>query len=194
MIDLDFETRSAVDIKLGPWRYSEDKTTSILCFAYAFGGGKAHLWLPGDPMPIWVKDRLWELLGAASVRAHNAMFEKAVWRNVLVARYGWPDIPDGYWKCSAAKCAAHALPRALGPATVVMNTAVKKDDEGHRVMLKLSKPRKPTKNNPKFGTSQKTRHKIFRLCINTAKLTYFLKTALMKKYGIFLQENNRSGS
>lgn len=150
MIDLDFETRSAVDIKLGPWRYSEDKTTSILCFAYAFGGEKAYLWLPGDPMPVWVKDRLWELLGAPSVRAHNAMFEKAVWRNVLVARYGWPDIPDQYWKCSAAKCAAHALPRALGPATVVMNTVVKKDDEGHRVMLKLSKPRKPTKNNPKF--------------------------------------------
>lgn len=150
MIDVDFETRSKADIKMGPWRYTEDKSTTILCMAHVMDGGNPYLWLPGDSMPGWVKNRVWEMLGAGSIRAHNAMFEKAVWRNILVKRYGWPDIPDQYWKCSAAKCAAHALPRDLGRATVVMNTAVQKDEEGKRVMLKLSKPRKPTKNNPKL--------------------------------------------
>lgn len=147
MIDIDFETRSKIDIKMGPWRYSADKSTSILCMAYKIGDGVTKIWRPGDPMPDFVKHKLWEIL---EVRAHNAMFEKAVWRNILVKRYGWPDIPNDNWKCSAAKCASHSLPRDLDRACIVMDTAVKKDTEGKRVMMKLSKPRKATKHNSKL--------------------------------------------
>lgn len=147
MIDIDFETRSRVDIRMGPWRYASDKSTSVLVMAYKIGKAKTRLWLPGDPMPDFVKNQLWDLL---QVRAHNAMFEKAVWRMIMVKRYGWPDIPDSCWKCSAAKCAALSLPRSLDAACTVMDTEIKKDGEGTRVMMKLSKPRKPTKNNPKI--------------------------------------------
>lgn len=146
MIDIDFETRSAIDIKMGPWRYASDKSTSILCMGYKIGDAPRRIWRPGDDMPDFVKNRLWDFF---IVRAHNAMFEKAVWRQILVKRLGWPDIPAGVWKCSAAKCAAHALPRDLERACLVMNTAVQKDTEGKRIMMKLSKPRKPTKHNPK---------------------------------------------
>lgn len=149
MIDIDFETRSRVDIKMGPWRYAADKSTSILCMAHRIGSKMPGLWTPGDPMPAWVRNRVWEIFGPGCIIAHNAMFEKAIWREILVKLFGWPDIPDIYWKCSAAKCAAHALPRDLSRATAVVKTAVQKDDEGRRVMLKLAKPRKPTKNNPK---------------------------------------------
>lgn len=148
MIDIDFETFSKCDIKMGPWRYAEDPSTDVMCMAHKVCEKETALFLPGEAMPWWVKARLWETLGPESVRAHNAMFEKAIWQRICVEKWGWPSIPDQYWKCSAAKCAAHALPRDLGRATLVLNTAIKKDDEGRRIMLKLTKPRKPSKKNP----------------------------------------------
>lgn len=150
MIDLDFETFSKIDIRMGPWRYTEDKSTEILTLSFKVGLSSVARWRPGLPIPKWVKNRVWELFGEGCVIAHNAMFEKAVWRNILVKRFGWPDIPDEFWSCSAAKCAAHALPRDLEQACLVMDTTVKKDMAGKRSMLKLSKPRKPTKNNPEI--------------------------------------------
>lgn len=146
MIDIDFETRSKIDIKMGPWRYAADPSTSILCMAYKIEDGPVNLWLPGMPRPDFVTKEFWNFF---TVVAHNVGFEKAVWREICVKRYGWPDIPDEVWQCSAAKCAAHALPRDLKRACIAMNTDIKKDDEGYRVMRKLSAPRKPTKNNPK---------------------------------------------
>lgn len=146
MIDIDFETRSRVDIKMGPWRYASDPSTQIMCMAYKIGSRPTLIWTPGDPMPAFVQKRMWDVLG---IRAHNAMFERAVWSEICVKRFGWPEIDESQWSCSAAKCAAHSLPRDLQRACMVMNTEVQKDMSGKRVMLKLSKPRKETKNNAK---------------------------------------------
>lgn len=79
------------------------------------------------------------------VESHNAWFERGIWLNVLVPRHGWPTIAHAQWRCSAAKAAAHALPRKLEGACAALNLPVLKDQAGHKLMLKLSKPRKPRK-------------------------------------------------
>lgn len=53
-------------------------------------------------------------------------------------------LPPERWLCTAALAATHALPRKLEDVCTVLDLA-KKDMEGHRLMLKMSKPRKPTK-------------------------------------------------
>ena len=79
------------------------------------------------------------------VEAHNAFFERMIWKNVMVARHGWPEVPHKQWRCSAAKASTFSLPRALGAAGAAMGLSVQKDDVGRKLMLKMCKPRKPRK-------------------------------------------------
>lgn len=79
------------------------------------------------------------------VEAHNAFFEMSIWNNIMVPRFGWPKIPFRQWRCSAAKACNMNLPRALGNAGAALGLPIQKDEEGRRIMLKLSKPRNPTK-------------------------------------------------
>lgn len=108
--------------------------------------------------PKWVADIIGEqppsiqplfdwILKGGVVEAHNAMFERAIWRTICVGQFFWPDIPDVQWRCSAAKAASYSLPRALDKAGEVMRVDVRKDKEGHALMMKMCKPRKITKNN-----------------------------------------------
>ena len=79
------------------------------------------------------------------IEAHNVFFEYCIWLNVLQARYGWPAIPLRQWRCSAAKAAAHALPRSLEGAGDALKLLLVKDVEGAKVMKKMAKPRKSRK-------------------------------------------------
>ena len=144
-IHIDFETRSAVDLKKsGVWRYAEDASTSILCLAYKIDQGDIQLWVPGELNPP-------ELIAAIkerkTVKAYNVAFEQAIWKKILSPYFGFPDIPSDQWSCVAAKCAAQSLPRKLEDAAQALDLDQKKDISGKRVMLKLSKPRKLTKRN-----------------------------------------------
>lgn len=65
------------------------------------------------------------------------------------------EIPHSRWRCSAAKAAAVALPRKLEKACEALGLEHRKDMAGHRLMLKMSKPRKPTVNNPSIWHCKK---------------------------------------
>lgn len=80
------------------------------------------------------------------VEAHNAWFERGVWTNICVPKLGWAPIPQRSWRCSAAKAAAHSLPRGLGDATEVLQLDIRKDEEGAAIMKKMVKPRQPLKS------------------------------------------------
>jgi len=149
ILHIDFETRSAVDLtKAGVYRYAEDPSTDILCMAYAFDDDEPELWVPGDEVPISIVHHV-KALG--NLKAHNASFERIIWRDVLGPRYGFP-IPDmEQWYCSAAEAAAMGLPRHLGQLASVLKLDQQKDDSGHRLMLLLSKPRKPRKDEDPAG-------------------------------------------
>lgn len=144
MIYIDFETRSEVDIKKsGAWVYSLHPSTEILCLAvkYRDNSDPAIVYTDIEKMTRQTS-LLWQAIEeGAKVEAHNAFFEKAIWHNIMVKRYGWPEIKPEQWRCSASVAAYHALPRSLGGAGKILGLSTIKDDEGKRVMLQLSKPR-----------------------------------------------------
>jgi DNA polymerase len=77
--------------------------------------------------------------------AHNAFFEKAIWANIMRARYGWTIPSENAFRCSAAKVSSFALPRALEDAVNALNIEAPKDMAGNRIMQKVARPRKPRK-------------------------------------------------
>lgn len=141
MICIDFETRSEIDIKKsGSWVYSLHPTTDILCMAYKINNMPVQL---GNDMSTCyeLKDYLFDNPGSL-IEAHNAFFEKSIWQNIMVKRYGWPEIKPEQWRCSASVASYHALPRSLGEAGKVLDLTTVKDEQGKRVMLQLAKPKK----------------------------------------------------
>ena len=146
-LTIDFETRSKCDLKkAGAFKYASDPSTEILCLAYKFNDGETLL----SPTNGYLHDEVLKdhVNSADIVEAHNAQFEMCIWSEILVKRYGWEEIPLEKWRCSAAKAAALALPRSLDGLGKALQLPIQKDMKGHRNMLKMSKPRKPTKNNP----------------------------------------------
>lgn len=144
MITIDFETRSRYSIKGGASRYSLE--ADVLCLAYQIDDAPVKLWTPDDPDP---QDLLDAIATGAPIWAFNVSFEMAIWQNVMVAKHGWPPIPVEQWRCTLAESMAVGLPGSLenvGKALGIESESLK-DKDGHRVMLKLSKPRKPTKHN-----------------------------------------------
>lgn len=154
---IDFETRSACVLKrTGSWRYSLDSSTQVLCLAYRlpyWDPGQTALWHPDFPH-LGIEDstdyderlELWDWINdGEAVEAHNAWFERGIWKNIMLPFWGWPMIQSHQWRCSAAKAAAHALPRKLEQVIAALDLPVLKDAEGHKLMMKLSKPRKARK-------------------------------------------------
>lgn len=136
-LSIDFETRSLLDVTaVGVFRYVEHPSTSIWCLAWAFDDDEVHVWRPGDPAPRPVLDHI---KGGGLICAWNAQFEKAVWP---LLRF---DVHprNEQWVCSAALAARAGLPRRLGDAAKVLGIPQQKDAAGHRLMLKMTKPRKP---------------------------------------------------
>lgn len=145
----DFETASSVDLKkAGAWRYAEDPDTEILCFAFSVEGkSPALVWYPGQESRFFDLDIDAELRALAAdpdvwFIAHNAAFEKAIWRHLMVPDFGFPDIPNKRWHDTMAVCAHKALPQELETAIQVLGLAHEKDMEGRKVTLAMSKPDK----------------------------------------------------
>ena len=136
---IDFETASACDLKkAGAWRYAEDPSTEILCVC--FGDKPVYTWLPQHG----TDSELWDLAHNLEVVfvAHNASFEKAIWRNIMVPLYGFPDIPNERWADTQAMCAMRALPIDLDGAVRVLRLSATKDTAASRDTIALSKPDK----------------------------------------------------
>lgn len=141
-IVLDYETRSEADLKkVGGVKYSQDPSTEILCVGYKVDDGPATIWTGRLPVP---KDFLEAARNPKCVWvAHNALFEQCITENVLrKALPTFPALPPARWKCTAAKAAAYALPRALEGACLALDLPVKKNMDGRRLMLRYSKPRR----------------------------------------------------
>lgn len=147
MLRIDYETYSECDIKeAGAWMYSRHPSTEVLCMAYAKDDEPVQLWLPGDPLPDFVKDPT----NCGGIEAHNAGFEISIWRNVCQRLYGFAEAPLFVWHDSMAKCGAHALPLSLEKAADALHIMFKKDMQGSRIMLQLAQPRIASKKRPEL--------------------------------------------
>lgn len=137
---VDFETRSALDLReVGLHNYARHPTTDVWCAAWALGDDEPAVWTPGQPVD--------GNLAAASaldatVVAHNAPFELAIWNNILVPRYGWPELKPEQTHCTMAAAYAMGLPGSLEDAAMAMGLHVFKDKEGRALMLRMARPRK----------------------------------------------------
>ncbi len=148
-IHLDFETRSTVDIrKCGAWVYSLHPSTEVLCLAYALDDGEVKL-ITKDEIEKGIVYSF-SFSPEDIFTAHNAAFEHHIWQNILVKRFGFPAIPARQWRCTAAKAAVLALPRALGNCAAALDLPYQKDMEGYKIMMKMCKPKKPTKKEKSF--------------------------------------------
>lgn len=162
----------------GAWLYAKDKQTRILCLAFVLPGQDPEtpsLWAPamggypemcdfpeddfGDPYDL---ERLFtHIREGGLIEAHNVFFEAMIWQHIAVrpkggdengaTGLGAPAVKDSQWRCSAARCAALALPRDLEGAGEALEIPfnLRKDISGGKVMLSLSKPRKPRKGEDK---------------------------------------------
>jgi DNA polymerase len=143
----DFETRSSLQLPdCGAWKYAGDASTDVWCVAYAIDAEPVQVWLPGQPIPkefqIAVSDPAWLIV------ARNDSFERAIEERLLGPRYGWPIIPIERHRCTQAMALAAALPAKLETVAEALQLSFSKDAEGHRLMLQMSRPRKPRSGEP----------------------------------------------
>lgn len=173
---IDFETRSACDLKKsGAFRYAEDPSTSVLCLGIVWADGSTELWTRGDVAPV----KLWEHVRAGRpVIAHNLQFEWAIWHSALVPQ-GWPPLTIAQCDDTMARARAMSLPAALGDCAEALRLPVKKDLEGHRVMMQLSRPR--TREPLTFWepeTAPNKFQKLYEYCITDVIVEHQLHTIL----------------
>ena len=134
--------------KVGVYTYATHPTTGVRCVGYAIGDEPVEGWIPGQPMPRTL---------ARAARdpncifvAHNAGFDRIIC-DVILTGFGLPEIPLERWRCTQARARALALPPALENLAAVLHLENQKDVVGARVMLALSKPRKPRADEPADG-------------------------------------------
>lgn len=134
--------------------YTEHPSAEVLTLSYELphywnGGGLTRRWRPGLPNP---QDLFDYLAAGGLLEAHNVMFERLVWHNICVPKYGWPPLePHQYQlRCSMAKARVNSLPGALGNLSAVLQLATPKDADGKRLLDKFSVPRNPTKPDPRL--------------------------------------------
>lgn len=139
---IDFETQSAVDIKkAGAEKYAADASTRVLCLGYIWPRGEPQLWASGQVPPA---DLCEHVAAGRPVIAHNAPFELAIWREKLEPA-GWPRLTAEQTHCTMARALAVGMPAGLAQCAKALGLPVEKDEEGHRVMMKLARPRKKKK-------------------------------------------------
>ena len=146
---VDVETRSLLDLtKVGAYRYAADASTEARCAAYALDDGPVQLWITGQPVP---KDLAAHIRAGGKVLAHNAAFERLIFREILGPRHGWPVPEIEQFRCSMAAALALALPGSLEDGGKAMSLEHLKDAVGKRVMQQMTKPRKARKDENQEG-------------------------------------------
>lgn len=148
-LEIDFETRSDVDLKKhGVYRYMASPHTKALIASYRIDGGPLKRWRYGEPCPA---DIVAHVEAGGQISAHNAGFERLLWQMVLTPRKGWPVVKTEQFRCTAATAAAMSLPRSLDKLGAALQLKRQKDKVGTRLIRKFSIPRKPREDEDPNG-------------------------------------------
>ena len=132
LVNLDFETRSTVDLKdKGLDTYARDPSTEVICMAYSIDGGDVKLYTPQFALPQFLFNP------EVKFQAWNAAFEYNILKHVLQVPVKWEQMID-----SMAIAAANNIPQALDDAAQFIDGEHLKDPIGKRLIQKLSKPKK----------------------------------------------------
>jgi len=145
---LDFETRSACDLKVaGVYNYAQDASTEVLCMSWAFDDEPVQTWVPfstdedgcvqNTPFPVQVKDY------KGVIYAHNAAFERLIFWYVLQINF---DLTQFY--CTATQARANCAPGSLEDVGRFAGASMKKDHRGSQLIRLLCIP--PFRNDPEL--------------------------------------------
>ena len=170
---VDIETFSKTLLKTaGTYRYAEDQSTEIMCLMFAFGDEPVNIWIPDLFLPQELKLRIfrwltehqpgglmhtgpkcpkrirWHADRGGRFWAFNAMFERNVLRGPAGRAISFPKTKRSQWHCTMVQAKENGLPADLGRCAKALKTVHQKDEDGRGDMLRLSKPRKPSKHNP----------------------------------------------
>lgn len=137
-LHIDFETRSAADLKkVGAHRYAEDPTTRVILASYRFGAGEVKRWIGED-----VPDEVFaHVADGKPVIGHNQQFERAIWNARIGIGHNSRMQPEQQ-DCTLARAAAMGLPHGLDNLGKALALKFQKDKDGHALMLRMCKPRK----------------------------------------------------
>ena len=126
MIWVDFETRSACDLKsAGVYNYAQSLSTEVLCMAYAYDDGEVQMWT-GGPLPDFTGHQ---------IRAWNAAFERLIFWYVLQQDY-----PLEQFYCTAAQARANCAPGSLEDAGRFAGASMRKDHRGGHLVRQCCIP------------------------------------------------------
>lgn len=143
---IDFESRSPVNLRAeGVYRYFAHAQTEIMIASYCLDDGPVKRWRLGEPCPAGLRAHI---ESGALIFAHNAAFERLAMQMILAPRHGWPRPALEQFVCTAATAAALSLPRDLDGVGRALGLKQQKDKEGHKLMMKMSQPRKARKDEP----------------------------------------------
>lgn len=158
------ETERGLEVA-GVRNYVQHPTFEILSLKWdLLDGTGAHFWRPvviDDLFPLTrIRNGLPDNYGPVSpllehvergrpVAAWNINFEWSVWNFYCVPVLHWPVLHIEQCYCDMAKARAHALPGKLKNAGKVQKLVVQKDPAGDDLLNKFSKPKNPSKADPR---------------------------------------------
>ena len=150
----DVETYSALDLtKVGSYLYARHASTDIRCLSYCLTidgeRGPIETWMPGAPVPQTFIDVAAD--PATPLCAFNDTFDRQIYEQILVPRYGWPAIPLERHRCAQAATLARALPASLDAAATALKIATRKNPDSVATMKRLAGPRRQSAKERKAG-------------------------------------------
>ena len=111
---------------------------------------------------------------ATQVVAHNYDFERAIWENIMVKRYGFPEIPTEKWDCTMARGAARCYPMSLEHMALATEVSQEKDTVGGRLVQRLCKPLK----GGEYDEDPEKYKRLYSYCLQDVEVTKALDEAL----------------
>lgn len=143
---VDIETKSDLDVsKVGADRYAEHPSTDVLTLSWQIDDGEVLTWSPFlgverlEPLYDAVISGFPPLNMMTVFEAHNVRFERAIWREVMVKRYGAPPLTGLKMSCTMARCGYKAVPLKLERAAEALGLEQRKDMVGHKAMQALAR-------------------------------------------------------
>ena len=151
MIHLDFETRSAVDIReQGAHVYARHPSTEVLCAAWSIDDGPICLWYPPkfdiDCDPLDGTDGIiLAVQRGGTVAAYNAEFERLIWNHVLArsvdrGRGKMPLLKYEQMYCVAINAYSMTYGRKMEDTAIQVGAIEQKDSKGKDLINRYSKP------------------------------------------------------
>lgn len=143
-LHLDFETRASIDLKkVGAHVYAAHEDTELLCLGFAFDEEPVEIIPLGNFSNSATLYHIMDYVEKGGrVIAHNAAFELAIWNRCALRRYhNWVPLEVNQVDCTMVRAYTMGFPGDLEGAAIAAGLNHSKDMQGHRLMLKMSKPR-----------------------------------------------------